>query len=203
MKRDLNLIPKTEASPVFTKYVLPILLLVVLYASTGYMAWSIPSETLHARESENSVLAQKVDDLAYVEIEYQNLRAQINAIEAKKQTIAQTTSTTKSAHYILQLIENASPADLVLTTIELADDGLNIVGYAPTDTIIAEFVVNLRSMARFEITNISSVAPQAVSFEETQEAQLAGVDIQELRAFALSVSYSEDSETAEGVEGEQ
>ncbi|MCK5129770.1 MAG: PilN domain-containing protein, partial [Clostridiales bacterium] len=193
----------TESSPVFTKYVLPILLLLVLYASTAYLAWSIPSESLHNKQTEDAALSQKVDDLAYVEVEYQSLRAQISAIEAKQQTIMQTTSTSNAALNILQLIETASPVAMVITTAELESDGMVITGYAPDNVTIAEFVVNLRAMERFSIINIIITQPQDVSFEEQQAAQLAGEAIPELRSFSLSVSYSIEDTRMEEEGGQQ
>ncbi len=190
MKRDLNLIPKTDSPPIFTKFILPIFLLLVLYASAGYMGWSIPNENLHQKESEYNLLTQKVLDLAHVETDYQNLRAQISEIEAKQKTISQTTSTSKAVHEILDIIEESSPEDIVFTTIELSNDGLVLMGYSYSNTTIAEFAVNVRNVDRFSTVNITSVIPQVVSFEETQETQVSGTDAQELRAFVISISYT-------------
>ncbi len=202
MKRDLNLVPKSDSPPIITKYVLPIMLFVILYLSAIYMAWSIPSERLHTKKAEDAAIYLKVDELAYVEIEYQELRAKLKEIEARKETILQTTDTEKSAFNILSILEKACPVDITLDIIELSKDGITIEGSSTSDSIIAEFAVNLRAVELFTNVNISSVEPNELLFSDFQQAQSGGIDTDEKRVFAITLIYYVEPESIDESEGD-
>ena len=202
MKKDLNLVPKTEGASGASKFLLPVILLVVLYAATAYLAISIPAQRLQAREDESANLQQKITELEYVEVEYQAIRAQLQEIEAKKQTIRLTTSTERASTYVFELIEEACPVDILLTHVVMAEDGVVITGKTSSDVLIAEFDVNLRALPIFQLTNISSIEPQDVSYDVIQQAIIDGVDTPKVRVFTLSLAYTDileyDTEEGEG-----
>ena len=201
MKRDLNLIPRAEAQSSVNKYVLPIVLVVVLYAATAYLAITIPQQRLQAKEDSYAVLKQKITDLEHVEAEYQLLRQKLAEVEAKKQTILQTMHSDSDSINILSFVEQACPEEILLTKIIINSDGIIIIGKSENDVLVAEFMVNLRSMEMFEYTNISSVEPSEPDFFDIQEALNEDTELPELRKFQLSLTLA--AETAEeGTGGE-
>ena len=202
MKRDLNLIPRAETKSSVNKYILPVLLIVVLYAATAYLAITIPQQRLQTKEDEYSTLLQQVADLEYVEVEYQLLRQQLAEVEAKKQTILLTKHSDRDAIYLLSVIEQACPEDIVLGGVFISPDGLSISGSAANDTLIAEFMVNLRAVEFFTNSNIARVDPGEVDFAQVQQALTDGTELPETRQFQLSLAFSAsqilDENQAEG-----
>lgn len=190
MKRDLNLIPKAENQSSVNKFILPVLLMVVLYAATAYLAITIPNQQLQEKENEYAVLQQKVDSLQYVESEYQQIRSQLSEIESKKQTILRTEHSDKDPINLLAIIEQACPEDITLTNISITTDGITINGTSSTDSLIAEFMVNLRANELFSNSNISLVEPSDASFAQIQESLSNGTEIPEMRKFQLALTYS-------------
>jgi Tfp pilus assembly protein PilN len=204
VKRDLNLIPRTESESSVNKFILPVVLIVVLYAATAYLAITIPQQRLQAKEGEYSNIQEKVVALEPVEAQYQQLRAQLAEVEAKKQTIEQTKHSDSDAKNILSLIEQSCPEDVLITDINISSDGVTITGTSVNDTLVAEFMVNLRAIELFYATNISSIVPQDVEFEATQQALVEGVEITEIRQFQLALAYTSitsSEETSEEGEG--
>jgi Tfp pilus assembly protein PilN len=190
VKRDLNLIPRADTKSSANKYILPILLILVLYAATAYLAITIPQQRLQTKEDEYSVLLQEVLALQDVEVEYQALRAQLAETEAKKQTIAETAASEKDASNILMLIEEACPEDVLITAAYLTESGITLAGTASSDSLIAEFMVNLRAIELFSYTSISQVTSIESSFADSQEAAAEGTDIPETRQFELALAYT-------------
>jgi Tfp pilus assembly protein PilN len=190
VKRDLNLIPRAEAQSSANKYILPIVLIVVLYAATAYLAITIPRQRLQAKEDSYAVLKQKIADLAYVEAEYLELRQKLAEVEAKKQTILQTMHSEKDSINILSLVEQACPEEIVLTDVVITPKGIIIVGNSQNDVLVAEFMVNLRAMELFAASNISRVEPADTDYFDVQEALAGGYELPELRKFRLVLTYA-------------
>ncbi len=198
MKRDLNLIPRAETESSLNKYILPVVLIVVLYAATAYLAITIPQQRLQAKEDEYASLQQKVIELEPVEIQYQQLRAQLAEIEAKKRTIEQTKHSETDPSNILVFIEQACPEDILLDEVNISEDGVVILGTSLSDSLIAEFMVNLRAVELFYGSNITSIIPQEPDFDIEQLAAAAGVELPEIREFQLTLSYMPAIVAAEG-----
>ena len=190
MKRDLNLIPRAETKSSVNKYILPVLLILVLYAATAYLAITIPQQRLQTKEDEYSTLLQQVADLEYVEVEYQLLRQQLAEVEAKKQTILLTKHSDRDAIHLLSIIEQACPEDIVLGSVFISPDGISISGSAQNDTLIAEFMVNLRAVEFFTNSNIARVDPAEADFAQVQQALSEGTELPETRQFQLSLAFS-------------
>jgi len=190
VKRDLNLIPRAESQNSANKYVLPIVLIVVLYAATAYLAITIPQQRLQAKENEHSVLAQKVAGLEYIESEYQLLRLRLGEVEAKKQTILRTKHSDKDAINLLSLVEIACPEEILLTDIIVTTDGITIMGTSQNDALVAEFMVNLRAIELFVNSNIARVDPSGIDFAKVQEALAEGTEVPVMRQFQLALAYS-------------
>ena len=190
MKRDLNLIPRADTQSTVNRYVLPIILIIVLYAATAYLAITIPQQRLQAKEDEYSTLHQKVMELEPVEAEYQLLRQRLAEIEAKKQTILRTKHSNKDALNVLALIEGACPEDIVISELSITSDGIMIAGTSENDSLVAEFMVNLRAIELFSNSNISKVEPATIDFAQVQQSLAEGTEIIPLRQFQLALAYS-------------
>ena len=202
MKKDLNLIPRAQSQSSVNKYILPVVLIVVLYAATAYLAITIPQQRLQAKEDSYAALKQKIADLAYVEAEYLELRQKLAEVEAKKQTILQTMHSEKDSINILSLVEQACPEDVLLTNVIIASDGVFIIGESETDSLVAEFMVNLRAMDLFSGSNITRVEPAAADFSAMQQALAEGRELPELRKFQLSLAYALEEPVDESNGGE-
>ncbi len=204
MKRDLNLIPRTRTESSLNKYILPVLLIIVLYASTAYLAITIPQNRLLDKENEYSAIQAKVLELEHVEVEYQQLRAQLAEVEAKKKTVEQTKHSDTDPINVLNLIEQACPKDVILNEINASSNGVVLYGMAASDSLIAEFTVNLRAIELFYDTNITSITQKDVDFSISQLATTSGIDLPDIRQFQLTLAFMPQIATEDGeLEGGQ
>ncbi len=200
MKRDLNLIPKAESQSSINKFFLPVLLIVVLYAATAYLAITIPKQRLQVKEDEYALLQQKVAELEYVESEYQLLREQLSEIESKKQTVLRTMHSDNDSINLLNIVEQACPEEILLTDMIITSDGLTIEGTAQNDSLVAQFIVNLRANELFSNSNISLTEPAEPNFADMQEALSTGAELPIIRRFQLALTYSAEENIDEMTE---
>ncbi len=189
MKQDLNLIPRKEDSQVVSRVLVPALLVLLVFVSLIYTGIMIPKNLLHALEAKEQGLQSNIESLSDVQQEYQTLMVKMDTLKSQTTTMTETRQSEKHALEVFYMIEDAAPSEVTLTSVILSEESIVIQGMAPTDSLVAQFMVNLRDSHRFSVTNISEVQPEEVNFAQRYEARQQGTELRTNRMFKLMLVY--------------
>lgn len=189
MKQDLNLIPRKEDTQVVSRVVVPALLILLIFVTLIYTGIMIPKARLRVLEAKNNGLSEKITALSDVQTEYQTLMATLDTLKSQSTTMNETNSTDKQALEVFYMIEDAAPSEVVLTNVSLTEESIILQGTAPTDSLVAQFMVNLRDTDKFSVTNITAIQPEEVNFARRYEAEQQGEELPTVRNFKLMLIY--------------
>lgn len=193
MKQDLNLLPRRERQPVIG-LLLPALLALMLLGAALYAGIVIPGNHLAELRQQQSQILSDRSLYGDVASEYAAQNAQLQDLLSKKAAIDETFDTSHTPTTLLAVIERSCPVTVQLTGLSVNETGIVLQGKAPSDTDIAQFMVNLRQSGLFGQTNISHVSPQEYTELPLQEGQV------QAREFSLILSYPQ-AETAKNTGG--
>lgn len=188
-KQEINLLPtKGEASRnsrIALAFVIASLGLVILI-TLGIL---IPNRIMAARAALYTQLQQEVDQYSQGQIELNAiiqettvLNGQLNALKAfRDEPIA--------LDNILTLLEDSSPVNIRLTTLQNAYDKLTITGRADNDDEIMTLAANLRRSGVFSDVFISQITDYIIKPASPAEVE------QRYRAFSITLLYPTDTTT--------
>lgn len=189
MKQDLNLMPRKESTVQVGKILLPVLLVVLVFAAILYAGIALPENAYQRKRAEMNNLQEKLNSTQAIFDEYNMVMADLSTLQLQQSTMAAASDTGKGALDILQMIERLCPDDIRLRSVQMNRNAITIRGMAAKDTSIAQFVVLLRQQGIFGHTNITTVNPGDVSFSQAYTAQFNEESIRADKDFAIYLEY--------------
>lgn len=189
MKQDFDLIPKKESGKTFAGTVLPIVMILLLFAALLYLGIIIPQNRYHEVESMSISLEKKITEKANAEKDYNEALELLNTLKEENATVQDTKVTQNDALNTLYIIQEACPVSIRISHAELSNESITLVGYAPNEKVIAQFMVELKNTGVFGLTNISKIEPSDTTFSDEFISYFNDEDISQSKMFTLYLSY--------------
>lgn len=200
MKLDLNLLPRREKLPV-ANVLLPVLLVLLLFGAALYAGITIPNGRLATLTQEESKTLQERAEYANVSERFQMQNDELRELLGKKDAIDKAFDVSHAPTRIFRVLEDSCPVTIKLTQVSVNETGIVLQGSAPSDSDVAQFLVNLRRSGLFGDTNISFVSPEG--FTDVPPAPVASAAPAQGRLFCLILNYPVTESAGEqgGTEG--
>ena len=128
-------------------------------------------------------------------------RTTLRELLGKKDAIDKAFDVSHAPTRIFRVLEDSCPVTIKLTQVSVNETGIVLQGSAPSDSDVAQFLVNLRRSGLFGDTNISFVSPEG--FTDVPPAPVASAAPAQGRLFCLILNYPVTESAGEqgGTEG--
>ena len=186
MKRDLNLLPRTNKKKISSKKIILTVLGLAIFGIIAYNAIMLPADAVSQGQAVERRLISELEQFGDYNQQYEDLLIQRDEKTFELAALEQSLDLSKNVIGIIRQLDGSRPNGIKISTILYSDLGIDIGGTSDNMDTISEFVVNLRNTGLFGFSNIPSVDAD---------------DEEEIYSFNLVLNYIEEvSQDIEGVE---
>lgn len=148
IKRDINLMPVNANSERIARSGTVVLFVLLGLLALAAVVIYLPLTQLNALQDKANAADNEVLSKAAVEMEFNNTIAQRNSLLDMLTNLENIKTSALHPSDIVDMLSVACPESITLTNIMITNGELTVSGKAPSDTDIAQFIVNLRTQPK-------------------------------------------------------